>query len=73
MTTDSQLFTIRLWPEEADEEQPRWRGHVKHVPTGAWRNFRDWETLNAFLDAAMSGLAESDNTPNHPEIPKEAL
>lgn len=45
----SQLFTIRLWVEELDEQRREYRGQVKHVVTGLTRNFRDWSDLQAFL------------------------
>lgn len=45
----SELFTIRLWAEELDEEGREYRGQVKHVVTGVTRNFREWADLEAFL------------------------
>lgn len=46
---NSELFTVRLWMEELDERRREFRGQVKHVVSGATRNFRDWSDLEAFL------------------------
>jgi hypothetical protein len=46
----SQLFTVRLWAEEASEGRIEWRGQVKHVLSGRARYFRNWSDLIAFLD-----------------------
>lgn len=31
-----------------------WRGKVYHVPNGAWRYFRDWETLAAYREFVIA-------------------
>jgi hypothetical protein len=41
----SQLFTIRMWPEALGEGQTEWRGQVRHVPSGETRWFREWAKL----------------------------
>lgn len=41
---DSQLFTIRVWQEKADD-QIQWRGKLRHVPSGEIRYFRGWAAL----------------------------
>ena len=51
----SQLFTLRLWPEELEQGQTEWRGQVRCVLSGDVRYFRDWPTLIAFLLESMAG------------------
>jgi hypothetical protein len=41
----SQLFTIRVWPEEETDGQPQWRGKLCHIPSGESRHFRGWAAL----------------------------
>jgi hypothetical protein len=41
---DSQLFTIRVWQEQVDD-QIQWRGKLRHVPSGEIRHFRGWAAL----------------------------
>jgi len=44
----SQLFTVRLWKEKVDGGW-EYRGSVRDVVTGAFRSFRDWSDLAAFM------------------------
>ncbi len=56
----SHLFTLRLWPEDLGAGQVDWRGKVQHVNSGETRYFRDWPTLEAFVEGLLRGseLAE---------------
>lgn len=54
---NSELFTIRLWMEELGEGVD-YRGQVKHVVTGATRNFREWADLEAFLLGTFNDYEE---------------
>lgn len=56
-STQTQLFTVRIWPEEVGKDGPEWRGRVQHIPTGASRYFRDWETLTCFIRCTLAGTA----------------
>ena len=56
----SQLFAVRLWKEEVNEG-PEYRGSVRDVVTGAFRNFRDWSDLVAFLLARMEEMEEEEH------------
>jgi len=49
----SQLFMLRLWPEDLGSGQTDWRGKVQHVNSGEARYFRDWPTLEAFLNELL--------------------
>jgi len=49
----SQLFTVRLWPEELGDGEVEWRGKVQHVTSGQWRYFREWPALVAFLQEVL--------------------
>jgi hypothetical protein len=44
---------LRLWPEELGKGQTDWRGKVQHVSSGEARYFRDWPTLEAFLNELL--------------------
>jgi hypothetical protein len=44
----SHLFTVRLWKVEM-AHRSEYRGSVRDVISGAFRNFRDWSDLAAFM------------------------
>ena len=44
----SQLFTVRLWKEKVDGGW-EYRGSVQDVISGAFRGFRNWSDLAAFM------------------------
>ena len=46
----SRLFTVRLWKEKVAGGW-EYRGSVRDVVSGAYRNFRDWSDLAAFMIA----------------------
>jgi hypothetical protein len=48
-SSQSHLFTIRVWWEEAEQRQPELRMQVRHVLTGEIRYFRDAPALLAYL------------------------
>lgn len=45
----SQLFTLRVWPEELGDGRVEWRGRVQRVVSGEGVYFHDWEAMMAFL------------------------
>ena len=49
----SHLFILRLWLEDLGNGQNDWRGKVQHVNSGEVRYFRDWSTLEAFIDGLV--------------------
>lgn len=49
----SHLFTLRLWLEEQGGGRSDWRGKVQHVNSGEVRYFRDWQTLEAFVEGLV--------------------
>jgi hypothetical protein len=53
----SQLFTVRIWPEDLGDGRAEWRGRVQHVLSGEAHYFREWPALVAALSAM---LAEND-------------
>ena len=67
------LFTVRLWKEELTGGS-EYRGSVRDVRTSAFRGFRDWSDLVAFMvarveqdESAQSGRGAGDSrraTPN---------
>ena len=54
----SHLFAVRLWKEEVAGGS-EFRGSVRDVVSGAFRNFRDCSDLTAFMIAQM----EEDESP----------
>ena len=59
--TRSQLFTVRLWKEKVDGGW-EYRGSVRDVVSGAFRHFRDWSDLAAFMIERIE-----ENEPGHRE------
>ena len=64
----SRLFAVRLWTEEVAGGQ-EYRGRVRDVTSGAFRGFREWSDLIAFLIARMEDddRARIDRTEGGPE------
>lgn len=58
----SHLFAVRLWKEEVAGD-PEYRGNVRDVVNGAFRNFRDWSDLAAFMVARVE---EGESDPAEP-------
>ena len=54
----SRLFAVRLWTEEVDGGA-EYRGNVRDTLGGAFRDFRAWSDLTAFMVERM----EEDETP----------
>jgi hypothetical protein len=50
----SELFTVRLWPEELGAGQIEWRGKVQHALSGRTGYFREWSALIAFLTQVLA-------------------
>lgn len=50
---DSHLFMLRLWLEDLGSGHTDWRGKVQHVTSGEARYFRDWPTLEAFVEGLL--------------------
>jgi hypothetical protein len=48
----SHLFTVRLWKEKVDGGW-EYRGSVRDVVSKAFRNFRTWSDLAAFMIERM--------------------
>jgi len=49
----SHLFMLRMWLEDLGSGQTDWRGKVQHVNSGEVRYFRDWQTLESFLEGFL--------------------
>jgi hypothetical protein len=48
----SMRFAIRLWQEDVGDGT-EYRGSVRDVVSGAFRSFRSWSDLTAFMVAQM--------------------
>jgi hypothetical protein len=64
----SHLFMLRLWLEDLGCGQTDWRGKVQHVNSGEARYFRDWPTLEAFVEGL---LGRSDAQGSHTDRAEE--
>ena len=58
----SHLFAVRLWKEEVAGGM-EYRGSVRDVVSGAFRSFRDWADLAAFMVARAE---EDESAPAGP-------
>ena len=47
------LFTVRIWLSESGTDQHRWRGKVRHVPSGEQHYFHSWNELTIVLRAML--------------------
>mgnify|MGYP000900012963 FL=1 len=62
LAPSSQLFTLRMWPEDLGGGQIAWRGSVQHANSGEARYFRDWPTLETFVEERLAAdLQGKDN------------
>ena len=52
----SHLFMLRLWREDLGGGQSDWRGKVQHVKSGDVRYFRDWRTMEAFMEGLLEWI-----------------
>jgi hypothetical protein len=50
----SELFTVRMWPEDLGEGRVEWRGKVQHAISGETRYFREWSALLEFFDEVLT-------------------
>ena len=50
---NSHLFMLRMWLEDLGNGQTDWRGKVQHVNSSEVRYFRDWSTLEAFVEELL--------------------
>jgi hypothetical protein len=60
----SQLFTLRVWPEELSEGRVEWRGKIQRVLDGETLYFRGWDAMMAFLLQTLeigTPAADEDN------------
>ncbi len=51
----SQLFMVRLWPEELGGGQVEWRGQVYHVLSREAYAFCNWSRLTTCLQRMLQG------------------
>ena len=52
-------FILKMWLEDHDEaENPCWRGHITHVPSGERRNLRRFSDVRKFIEPYLASLDE---------------
>lgn len=54
----TRLFTLRVWKADVPGGT-EYRGHVRDVTSGAWRNFRDWSDAQSFVIAQVDEQEQS--------------
>ena len=59
----AQVFAVRLWKEELGAGS-EYRGSVRDVITGAFRSFRDWSDLVAFMVARIEERPRAEEVRN---------
>ena len=69
---NSHLFMLRMWPEEMGSGQTDWRGKVQHVNSGEARYFRDWPTLEAFVEGLICRNDEEESRAGKDEAASSA-
>lgn len=52
----SHLFTVRLWIEALSDGRFERRGKVQHVLSGERHYFRDWPSLERYLERKLQEL-----------------
>jgi hypothetical protein len=56
---DSQLFLVRLWPEQGSDGETEWHGKLQHVLSGEARPFHGCPAL---LEALLEMLKEDQGS-----------
>jgi hypothetical protein len=49
----SHSFILRMWLEDLGNGQLDWRGKVQHVNSGEVIFFRNWQTLETFVEGLL--------------------
>jgi hypothetical protein len=49
----NQLFIVRVWLNDAENGVVEWRGTARCVTSGEARDFNDWQSLIASLQAML--------------------
>lgn len=63
----ARLFSVRLWKEEL-AGGGEYRGSVRDVTTDAFRGFRDWSDLVAFMVARLEQHGHAPGTREEEEV-----
>ena len=57
-TANSQLFILRFWLEDMGNGRTDLRGRVQHTNSGEVRYFRDWPTLEDFVEGLLQSTLQ---------------
>jgi hypothetical protein len=55
----SQLFTLRVWPEEVTAGNTEWRGKIQRVVGGETVYFHSWDAMLTFLLKSLDATGET--------------
>jgi hypothetical protein len=53
-STQTQLFTLRVWMETVADERREFRGALTHVLSGETYHFRDWQALTQLIESHLA-------------------
>jgi hypothetical protein len=57
-SSNTHVFMLRMWQEDLGGGQTDWRGKIQHVESGEARYFRDWSTLETFLEGILQDVLQ---------------
>ena len=60
-TSNSQFFTLRVWPEVDEEGNVHWRGKLRHIPSETTFYFREWAELIPLLLSILRQYPPADS------------
>jgi hypothetical protein len=54
-------FIVKIWLEESEDENPKWRGHATHVLSRRRVQIQEMEHLNSFIAGYIAQMKEECN------------
>ena len=62
-----QSFVARIWLERNADEDPRWRGHIRHIQGPEEIYFQDLTEMSEFMEQ-VSGVSSLEFTPHQGKV-----
>lgn len=59
-SSESYLFTLRLWREEKGFSNSGWRGRIQYVKNKEVRYFSDWGALEQIVEAMLDNITSTE-------------
>ena len=57
-----QSFVARIWLENTDDEDPKWRGHIQHIQGQEETYFQDLTEMSEFMEQVTGVFGLEFNT-----------